>query len=358
MASKYLKHILAFLIFIAYTTPLSALGEPKINIFAHYCNWHIKNQNISSWRKANTIPLRYTLPGILGYDSQDKNIIAEHNAEMEANGIIPLISWWGPEIYSGDEFLRTYLSVDSNIQIGILYEVTRRLIQNKNGKYSFDNPRNAEKFIKDITHLHKRFFTRFPQRFHKIDDRPVVFIWLSHAFTGRFDLVAQRLREEIPVYVIGSDINTFSYFRSDLLNIAKGMDAISAYGIYAPKLTRQSEGRLNKDYVDRYIKSLEDWAIWTKNNIPDVKLIIPIQFMFKDNRGNPELKSSPEEAIYLIRKTQDFLAKPEYENVLRYILVVSYNEHYEGTSIEPTVEYGSFYLDLLRTAFRDGIPYN
>ena len=330
----------------------SASEESKIGIFAHYCNWHIKNQNISSWRYANTIPLRYSPPGILGYDSQDKRIIAEHNAEMKANGIIPLISWWGPNTRPGDKFLRTYLSVDSDVQIGILYEVTVRLIKNNTGRFSFDDPRNVRRFIEDITHLHETFFTRFPQRFYKMDGRPVVFIWLSHAFKGRFDLAVQKLREKIPVYIIGSDINIYSHFRPDLISTVRGVDAISAYGIYAPNSTRQSGGHLNRDYVDKYAKSLRDWSTWAENNVPNVKLIVPIEFMFRDNRSNPELRSTPMEASYLLSKIQEFFVKSKCGNVLPYVLVVSYNEHYEGTSIEPTVEYGSFYLDLLRTIFR------
>jgi hypothetical protein len=354
----------AFAIGVTLGAPPAGPRPLQVQRFAHYCDWHTKCVEgpwCDSWRFVSTIPfLRDALPGI-GYRSDDPVVIHAHNREMWANGIIPLVSWWGPTAPAGgDAFLDRYLSewdTAAPVKPGLLYEVTGRL-KIVNDTVDFADPENAERFIADVRYLSARFWSRYPERFYRIDGRPVLFIWLTQAFRGPFDEVVARARREVPFYLIGSDFNIPTCFRPGLESIVDATDALSAYGVYAPSLAARYGGKITESYISDYATSAKEWSLWLREHTRGTSLILPLQFAFDDRlveppRNHPPMTCTPEVASRLAQTAHTLIAGSQLEcgNLLPYVLFVSYNEHFEGTAAEPSDRYGEDWLNILRTTF-------
>jgi len=351
-----------------------------IPILAHYVSWHSKVDGANSIVKEGTVlpcrsdlnPVGLPCPAdvsktpkdatLIGYDALDTNIIREHNAEFTANGMSPLTSWWEASTISGDRFLDAYLSVPSQVQTALLYEVTGQLLEGSSGSYAFDDSANGRenhrRFVGHMTYLHQKYFTRYPNRFVRIDGRPVVFIWLSSAFIGDFASAAKEVKAKIPLYIVCSEINAYAPGRPGLMDTINGCDAISAYGVYFRELTTKYGGNLTMAYTAEYMTGLMRWSQWARLSAPHLKIIAPVMFAFHDSRGNPPLTSTPEQARTFARVIRSMLEDSARQcgNFLWMILFVSHNEHYEGSSAEPTYRYGTTYLDILREIFAHAGP--
>ena len=74
---------------------------------------------------------------------------------------------------------------------------------------------------------------------------------------------------------------------------------------------------------------------------------------YKDFRGNKVLPGSAVEFSAIIELMKSLPYKPAGKEVDRIFLLTSFNEWWEGTTVEPAKEYGTRYLDVLRDAFGD-----
>lgn len=331
----------------------------KIQVFAHLANWLSRESEG-----------RYTVTPLRGaYDSSDPATIVAINAELENAGIVPLVSWWGPHDKAGDQFLDVFLSIPSSLKIGLLYEVSGRLHKNPEERYDFNDPRNVQIFQDDIRHLYERYWARpeYRHRFHTVNGKPVLFIWLSQAFVGDFENVSARTPYRDALYLIGSNFNLFeSVPRDGDTSVIGGLDAVSSYGTSIWQLADylgvvpDPEGKyhVTTQYVDQYLKSAFRWSSWLETNAPKIKLILPMGFAYADGRpGNIPMTSTREEAEHFASEVQKMimLSVLDQKNILPFVLVVSYNEHYEGSSIEPTREYGNTFIRIIQTFFKEPI---
>jgi hypothetical protein len=345
------------------------LAEPsherivRVQRLAHYCDWLQKcatGRDCDWWWQASTIPFRRdALPGI-GYASMDPAIIRDQNRELWTNGIVPLISWWGPnEPRGGSAFFDLYLAQwdpQYPVKPGILYEILGRL-KVVNGVVDFADPDNAQRFVSDMRYLHERFWSRYPDRFYRFNARPLLFIWLTEIIRGPFAEVVARAQREVPFSVIGSDVTIPPYLRPGLEANVRAMDAVSHYGIYSPPMALAHGGHVDESYTGQYAWSIQEWSSWLAQHAPDTRLILPLQFSFDDHlvpgRANPSLTSTPEEARRLASTARGLIQESlsSCGNLAPLVLVVSYNEHFEGSAIEPNDRYGDDFLEILRQTF-------
>ncbi len=342
-------------------------------VFAHYMDWATVP---IGWDIASTMPIRRDNPAG-GYDSKNPEVILQHNAEMQANGILPMVSWWERNSNSGDAILDLYLSIPGP-QIGILYEaigpgrmqftgqspvvVTNGLSWSRfgspAGNIDLENPVHAEMFISDMQHLQEKYFSRYPDRFYRIDGRPVVFIWISHAFVGPFDQVVARARERSSFYLVGSEFGVPWGVSRGHETVLRGMDAITSYGFYDPvRYGLDMDARFLTDYK----KAVDDWVLWLSRNSPRTKLILPMNFAYDDtlipDRRGTVFRSSYEVARAYAQMVRGLLADPcGSQRILQVAYLTSYNEHYEGTAVEPSKEYQDNYLKIIRETF--AVPAN
>ncbi len=317
----------------------------QFDVLAHYCPWY-------------AIPWPwhvYTTPLRGFYNSYDLMVAAEQNVEKNNYGIdVDLISWGGPiEGNLQPWMLAGYFSAYnlSTRKFAIVYEILA-LLGNKDC-WDFNDPFLEQKFLYDIDYLMNTFFAWFPENVYKIDNKPVVYLWLP--WFKNFGRVSQKAREK--VYLVGSELMMYPPDDNDKERIQalKWYDAITSYGI-DPIGWAQKYGGVTTEALKEYVQSIIRWDRLLKLYAPKTELILPLQFAYHDNRGDIDsqgrtriLTSTPEQAEALA-KTVRFLANITGR---RRIFLVSYNEHYEGTGAEASVEYGYFWLSLIKKYFTD-----
>jgi hypothetical protein len=337
----------------------------------HYMTWLEQR----SWSFASTWPVlrnpAYALPR--GYDSSDPYIFRHHNALAARHGFAWLWSWWGRgAIPGGDWLLKRYLEDDpgAEVPLVLLYEATGILAADRGGFFGFDDPRNAEQFVDDVAYLDREYWRnpRHAHRFLRVDDRPVLFPWVSRNFIGAWPEAVARAREVAPFYLVGSEIvldleadGVTPRVREDLAAVLAPLDAVSSYGTYDPRYVPKS-GRLDVDYATRVGAALRGWAELLSARAPGRRLIPPLQFAFDDRyirpgSGNPPLDASGAEALDAAMRVRSLVdgaaaGDPHLASVLPLVFLVSWNEHLEGSAIEWTDEHGYTYLLAALGAFR------
>ena len=295
---------------------VSPTGRPFI--WPHFVTWHRKTKEHTNWDNVGTHPLLWPE----GYDSLDTTVMAQINQYMQSVGMEPLASYWEPQTPSGDIFLRTYLPVPGP-RVGVLFEAgdcvanVGLLRFASECKIPFDGTElgreNARLFREHIEHLHTNFFNnpQYADRFLRVGGKPVVFIWLTGAFTGDFKSVANAVKAEFPIWIVGSNVNLYNPPRSNELDgVIGGLDAVSAYGI--ADTTQAPNGEIDENYIARYRAALQSWSQWLNKRAPGVMLIPPLLFAYDDTnvpgRTSPPLTSSPEQARLLMETAYGFIA--------------------------------------------------
>jgi hypothetical protein len=330
-----------------------APSRPPIEILSHYCNWLEKTPGHDNWEYTSQRPL---YPSVEGYDSFDETVLDHHDELMRHYGIVPLFSWLGPEgdprqRYGGDGFLHAWLAGE-RVAGAILYESESRLQKNRWGWLDFNWPPNQERFVRDMDHLWEELFSRYPARFYRVDGRPVVFLWLSHIYTGRFDEAAARVRDR--VYLVGGSWRLFGPGHEDYAHpdhphrhdfyeyVMQSFDALSGYGLYEGRFVEEAGGELNEQLLGHINQVADDWVAYVSGFHPGQPIWLPLQFTFNDTlvehpRGNPVLKATLRQAERLAATWRERIDSslesggPETTRILH----VSFNEFFEGSAVVP-----------------------
>jgi len=333
---------------VALTGPSKTMAQnvqKPVEILAHYCAWY----QIPWSPKAYTTPVR----GF--YNSNNPVIAAAQNEEKNLYGIgVDMISWPGPiEAHQQENMLSGYFRAYNlyTRKFAILYEILP-LLGEKNC-YDFDDPLIAQKFIADIDYLVNTLFSWYSDYCYKIDGRPVLFIW-----TGKFKNF-KRVSDSVKrkVYLVGPEFVLFPPDKDDKERIEnlKCFDAITSYGI-DPVFLAQKYGGLNLRAVQDYIKAVIKWDATLKSCAPQTDFILPIQFGYHDNRGDYDPQTGKTRILTSTKEQSEFFAQTVrfLINVTgrQKIFLVSYNEHYEGTGCETSLEQGDWWLSLIKKYFR------
>lgn len=351
---KYLKMvnivILSYLLifFMVKETSSILANQVKLEVAAHYVDWFSLPWDLPIY----TTPLR----GL--YNSNDPIIAAEQNQEKNEYGIsIDVISWAGPRDHLENNLLAGYFNAYNfgTRKFYILYEIVPLLGEKENACYDFNDPVMEQKFLYHIDYIVETF-AQYPN-YYKIDGRPVVLIWAG--IFKNFEGASAQARKK--VYLVGPEpiLSPPSDSNEERINRVRYWDAITCYGI-EPTVLAGEYGALNPMALKRYVTAVTKWDRILRLYSPKTDLFIPLSFAYHDFRGDVDdygksriLTSTPEQAE-MMAKTVKFLAEKLGR---KNIFLVSYNEHFEGTGAEPSIEYGDLWLRLIKKYFSQSEPF-
>lgn len=353
-----MKFIVAALISL-----LASVANAQTDVLAHVCTWFDAGER--TWRQVSTIPSRSGGRGI-GYDSADPGIIAAQAAELRQYRITPLLSWWGAgSAYGGDGYLNVWNSVVSDLPAAILYEGGGLLHQDNDEWWTVDTAYNTRRMHEDLTHLYTTYWSVHPERWYRRNGKFVVYLWPSHAMRGDLKTVLDQLPFRDRLYVVGTVYDSLRPPTEEMMPMLRGLDAVTGYGFYSKPLMLEYQpdpvtGRvpLSDDLIQRYRHSVHQWHEFLAARLPGVEIILPLELAFDDTnviprRGNPTYEATPEQALKLIVDMRQMIDHfwVTCGRVAPVITFVSYNEHFEGTSLEPNDRYGDLWLRMVSESF-------
>jgi hypothetical protein len=343
-------------------------AAPLIKVGVYYYPWHGPNaggHGFDTTLRSHLTPAQQPKLGF--YNNKDPNVIETHiQQSLRGNIDFWACSWWGPGGFE-DEVLRNVILPHpsaSKLHYAIMYESTGRL-------GAADNP-NYGNLLKDFEYFKEHYFNH--PCYLKINDRPVVFIYLTRVyFRNRGQQALAALRAAFPeVYLVGDDIFGPDYRTSD----AAQWDAVTAYDVYGQTLAMEGSRRKALLRLKTILADAADSA-----HQAGVGLIPFASPGFNDRgvrsghaaapRYFLDVPDSKEGDVFriMLRSIVVPAVDPLADNIL---MVTSFNEWHEDTQIEPTAgndtvttqddsdsgtqytqgyryaDYGDLYLDILR----------
>jgi hypothetical protein len=315
----------------------------QITILTYYYPWYVGGD----WSRHG-----YAGTPLLGtYDTSDPTV-AEQHIDWAATAIdVLVISWWGEESISSDHFRKGFLQARNlpKTKFCLLYESIGRLRNPGDSVIYFDNDSILDLLIADFQFLKGEYFGH--EQYYKLDDgRPVIVMYVTRIFRNFNKQFLNMLQEAIgmDVFIIGDEPffweNDDPYTAYNGINRDDGQpvfEAYTAYNMFVNELVVQGESATG--YMMR--EALPVYKRWAA-----VTMFYPhILTSYHDFRGHEPLSGGKEG---FLRQLETFACLPKTNKRNNHALpnmlfVTSFNEWWEGTTIEPAKEYGYLYLDAL-----------
>jgi hypothetical protein len=295
---------------------------------------------------------RHWIEGYLGtpelgeYDSSNSEVLRQHVSWAADHGIdFFTAAWWGQGSYEDEVIHGPLLDVmaESDLQFAILYE-SPGLLGMENDKIAVDEPSKRERLIYDFDYLAQNALSH--PNYLRINGRPVVFLYLTRVFTGDVAAVLDEIRSTVAArngqepFIIGDEV----YWHGPSPSRLELYDGVTAYNMHT------SVAGIADEFASKVASRYEIWQRAARDAgvafIPDV---IP---GFDDTAVRPEaehpvIPRSPELFAQQLTDSVELAEGP-----VRLVMITSWNEWHEYTSVEPAKEYGTTYLELVADIHR------
>jgi hypothetical protein len=324
-----------------------------ILVMASYLLWY--RADGSNWKDGH----RHQ-PLLGEYVSNDPLIMSKHIDWATGHGIDGFfVSWSGYEegdIKYFDSNLKMMVDnpLASQIKIAILYESIGRLI-NSNPGWNLDDERNVQILKRDFSYIAENYFSH--PSYLRINYKPVIFFYEGKGvFANTFKSLSEKMNE-IRTYIkknYGTDIYWISDHAHPLadpsMNVfntnikwgdaAKLFDGITSYGGYSKEYASPED-----IYISYLRQGFEKWYTFSENN----KLgFIPFAVTGYDPRY---VSWGSKDVVAIDRDPEKFKRRLElafkYRN-MGIVWIHEFNNFFEDTQIEPTVEEGFVFLKTLK----------
>lgn len=277
-------------------------------------------------------------PPLLGhYSSRDTLVIRQHLQWMKDYGIDFIVSsWWGQNSWE-DIALRDFILEEiSNTPIKFTIYYESALLGIEQGEIDIDAAKE-EQLVSDFNYIAETYFAH--PNFLRIEDKPVVFIYLSRLYSGNYQQAFSRIRNEMQVngyeiFLVGDEVG---WGESSAPHM-QFLDAVSPYIMLGKYIHRGYP--LEKDFFADISVQAGEWEVVSHSQ---EKSVIPCvnpgfnnrsvggqgSVRPRQNRAGAQSTSTLEEYIKVMR--------PFIDPQLKMIMITSWNEWHEDTQIEPTI---------------------
>jgi len=308
-------------------------------VYCDYYTWHDDRQ----WQRG------YSDEPLLGfYKSLDPEVIKQHNEWTNSYGIDVLKIEYIPQF--DETIINGILNSDlGNTKLCLMYDSRLRFesIGFTYPPYDFDDDRIANTFISDMEHIAELYFSN--KNYFKINERPVLWIYVARDFKGNYKKVIDKARKKISkkgydVYLVG-DVVFWNY---KICKIS-AYDAISCYSAYAgrPNNTAKFAERLKLLYL-----------VWDISSRFAGKDFIPAGIPAYDDTCleyerisvNP-LRGTTDDFRYQLNVISEFLDPVNIKKNIDQVSIATFNEHQEGSSVEPAKQWGYARIEQIPAVF-------
>lgn len=334
----------------------------------YYYLWHGDNFHGGEYLRHDLNPRHQ--PTLGEYNDSDPATIAQHMAWFrQANIGLLVTSWWGPNRLEDTNTKDVIMQHEDigNLKIALHYETTGRIGD------GLDLLVNAKT---DIEYMCENYFDH--PNYYKIDDRPVIFIYISRHLetTGTLEEALLTMRSTGSkcgqnLYLVGDSVFQSAPDPSKPHVPFWYFDAVTNYDVYGS--SGQPEGYVGTDRVDDYYLQQAGWKEEAlKDNCHYIPAVSPgyNDRSVRIENDHPPLSrriTSTAQEGSLLHYQLGHAKQLADEKVDRMILVNSFNEWHEDTQLEPAigepatlpwnltkgieyVGYGELYLDILGAA--------
>jgi len=309
-----------------------SLAFPQKRVLAFYYPWYGTPEVSGSWVHWNEaghnpeILLSGNIPDSATsehpfklYDSNDPEVIKEHLSLAKWAGIDAFIySWWGMDDFSDRAFRKALKIAEKEkgipVKLTIYYETISNVAVDK-----------VEATVKDLMYILNEYADS--PAFFKHDNKPVIFIYgraMGQLGDKWEDVIKEvkRLRKGNVLFIADS-------LNSHWLDFFDGLHEYNPVGAILAKV----------DMLRRY-KSCKE--ICAKKGKISCATVIPGYDDSNVRANNPIIRLRDDGKLY--KELWESAIKADVD----WVLICTFNEWHEGTEIEPSVEYGRFYLQLTR----------
>ncbi len=260
------------------------------------------------------------------FDSGDPRAIKFHLDMANYSGIDTLIcTWWGQNGYEDYNF-RQLLNVTQTHGYDMQHTLYFETVQ---GKYNDTNPSGVSNIVADMKYIIDNYGDH--PNFLKVDDRPVIFVYatFSRPSPQNWTQAITQLNNDGYHPFLIADIGGAKAVPQDYLSRFDGIHVYNPHGIYVHEPENALYNFEQLVLSTRFAGKLACATVLPGYNDTQVRHNVPVL----QRRGGNLYKESWNVAIG---------ANPDW------VLVCTFNEWHEGTEIEPSIENGSFYVDLTR----------
>lgn len=350
------KNSITLLLFLLITQQI--LSQSDYTIAAFYYPWYSGSNNIhwnEGFLREKLIPVQ--LPELGLYNSFDESIVDRHISWSEDYGINAwIISWWG-QTSRENTWFNTFIKnrlIDRNVEFCIVYE--SGILPN----WNWDEEQTRTRFKNDMIFIAENYFDH--PNYFKIDNKPVVYVYVTRGFFGNHSLGIQEARQAL------ADKGYEIYFIADGIDIENSLGNYDALSIY---LSLEVGDCLSRDgsypYQNNCIQQIRDFSAYLKIQAhrAGIKFIPNIAPGFnKDGWGSnpnqfwacPPQIHPDSDHVSLLSELCD-IAKEYADSSLRLVTVTSFNEWHEDTQIEPTVISDETNTDTNNGVYTNGYSY-
>lgn len=313
-------------------------------VMAYYYPWYIKGD----WTRH-----KYHATPALGQYGTDDPSVAEKHIESCADARIDalLISWWGKDSLTDKHLNRGFLQAKNigTIKFAFIYEAFG-ILDKEDGKadsmVDFAQAGVMKRLTSDFTCLRDEYFKN--ASYLKISGKPVVVLYVTRQFRNLKAGYIRALEKDLGLELFLIADEAFNGRQADPLTAWNGLtadgkpifNAYTAYNMFENKDVREGESAL--EYMRR--EAFPVYAKWGTKTV----FCPHVMPTYHDFRGNRALKGTPEEFRKMIEEVKKIPSLPVGDGIDRIIMVTSFNEWWEGTTIEPAAEYGHAFLDVIK----------
>jgi hypothetical protein len=324
-----------------------AVPQRRDLVGAYYYNWYFPGK----WKDLAT-----QLTPTLGlYQSDSMPVVIQHIDTAAYYGIdVFFMSWWKKTDVT-DTYLKSgFMKAPNNnkIKFAMVVEPLGELDTldgKRDGVVDFDAAPVRAAWIEMFAYFRDNFWSH--PSYLKVDGKPVVLVYVTRTFKNFGTQYIDSLKAHVGNLYLMAD-EAFIGAQSDPLTARNGIrnrfsvfDSYVSYNSYEAALIQPGDSALG--YQRRVgMPYYQKWAAQTVFHPP----IMPYYKDFRD--GHPPLPGSDAQFKDIIKEIR---ALPQWapagDSLNRIYMVTSWNEWFEGTSVEPSVERGVRPCQVLREAF-------